>query len=533
MISRRQFFVRSLGAAAGVASSGGFSTATTTIRGKTDVDATRNNYSRLLPRRAPTEPGSKVEQGLQALGGKMRDSDSDEGRGRIPAGYTYFGQFIDHDLTLDIARLEEASTEGGRINHRTPFLDLEHVYAGGPNISSFLYRKHGADSHDGAESFLLGATGPSTILSEPLSSSCNDLPRNAQGIALVGDARQDENLIIAQLHVAFLRLHNTVIKNSKLLAPYSAAGSDFAKAQRLVTWHYQWLVRNDFLKRILSPEVFDHLGSGKYKPMIKASRAGFRIPVEFSAAAFRFGHSMVRNVYSVYNDHHSDAKLGEELLLRTGLGPVGSVPVPEDWVIKWEKFFEFGGQLSLAQPARKIDTAIAEGLFHLQPPQLRVFDLAPRSVNSFGGDPPELPIRTLLRGARMGLPTGQDVAAVVKILQPTARFLKSSEIAPGPHEDVLTDPDYRFDKATPLWYYILKEAEVAGGNCLGTVGSRIVGEVILAALASDPNSYLNVAGPHWTPTLWEADPSADPLLEVSKFLEISRSDPLTTACSNT
>jgi hypothetical protein len=528
MISRRDFFARSLSAAAGLASSRNFSTATSS---KADITVRGDSYSRLLPRRSSSQPGSKIEQGLKALGGKMRDDNSDDGRGKIPAGYTYLGQFIDHDLTLDIAPLDQAGVEGGRVNHRTPFLDLEHVYAGGPSISSFLYRKYGPDSHDGAELFLIGAT--SSIPHTSLLSTCNDLPRNTQGIALVGDARQDENLIIAQLHVAFLRLHNIVIKESKLLAPYSEAGSDFAKAQRLVTWHYQWLVRNDFLRTVLSREVFDHLGSDKFKPMIKASTDDFRIPVEFSAAAFRFGHSMVRNDY-FHNDHHPDAKLLDDLLLRTGLGPAGKVPVPEDWVIKWERFFEFANQLSRVQPSRKIDTRIAEGLFHLPVPQMRAFNLAPKFVTTFAPDPPELPIRTLLRGARMGLPTGQNVAAVVKALQPTACFLKSTDIAPGPHEDILTNPDYGFDKETPLWYYILKEAEVLeGGNCLGTVGSRIVGEVIIAALASDPNSYLNVAGPNWTPTLWSSDLNSAPLLEISKFLEISRSDPLTTACSST
>lgn len=530
MISRRQFFLRSLAGAAGLASSTACSAA---AGSKTDVAVRGDGYSRLLPRRASSQPGSTIEQGLKLLGGKMRDDDSDEGRGRIPAGYTYLGQFIDHDLTLDIAPLDEAATEGGRVNHRTAFLDLEHVYAGGPSISSFLYRKHGADSRDGAESFLLGCTGPSTIPKTSLPPTRNDLPRNVQGIALVGDARQDENLIISQLHVAFLRLHNIVIKDSKLLAPYSDAGSDFAKAQRLVTWHYQWLVRNDFLRTVLSRDVFDHLGARKFQPMIKISRGSFRIPVEFSAAAFRFGHSMVRDEYQ-HNDHHFDAKLLENLMLRTGFGPSGAVPVPEDWVIKWQRFFEFPGQPSIVQPSRKVDTRIAEGLFHLPIPQMRAFNLAPKSVTTFAPDPPELPIRTLLRGARMGLPTGQDVAAVVKALQPRARFLKSAEIAPGPHQDILTHPDYRFDKETPLWYYILKEAEVLeGGASLGTVGSRIVGEVIIAALASDPNSYVNVAGPSWTPTLWSSDLNSDPLLEMSKFLQVCGSDPLTTVCSST
>jgi hypothetical protein len=465
----------------------------------------------------------------------MRDDDSDAGRGVIVAGYTYLGQFIDHDLTLDITPLDHITTDVAQTNFRSPFLDLDQLYGGGPNISPFLYRKHGSDSPDGAERFLLGATTSSDVANDQLlPSSCNDLPRNSQGIALVGDARQDENLILSQLHVAFLKLHNLVLDRPELLkaSPHYDIKPAFEAARRVVTWHYQWLVRHDFLKTILDPDVFDHLESRDYKPMIKDSTKDFRIPVEFSAAAFRFGHSMVRNRY-VYNRWHTDVKLVDDLLQRTGFGKVGSVPLPEEWVIRWQRFFIFPAvDYSEAQPARKIDTKIAEGLFQLPSPQMRAFSLAASSKATFAADPSELPVRTLLRGARMGLPSGQDAARAVHLLQPGIRVLKPDEIAAGPHENILTNPKYRFLEDTPLWYYILKEAEVVReGNHLGPIGSRLVADVIVAALAADPKSYINVAGADWTPTLWTPELKRNPLEEMRKLLQLVAS--VTRACSNT
>lgn len=461
------------------------------------------------------------------------------------AGYTYLGQFIDHDLTLDITPLESVTPDlASTTNFRTPFLDLDQLYGGGPSVSRFLYRKHGPDSPVGAERFLLGTTKPSDVPNpttsppgvpnQTLPASCNDLPRNSQGVALVGDSREDENLVLAQLHIAFLKLHNLVLDRPELRAsPDYHITTDFQAARRVVTWHYQWLVRQDFLRTVLDPEIFDHLDSRTYKPMMAASMEDFRIPVEFSAAAFRFGHSMVRNKYHINQWH--DADLAGDLLGRTGFGPTGNVPLPEEWVINWKRFFIFPPpDYYDAQNASRIDTSIASGLFQLPVTQIRAFSLPPSSKSLFAADPPELPIRTLLRGARMGLPSGQDVARAVCLLQPGIRVLKSKEIAAGPHEDILTDPKYRFHEQTPLWYYILKEAEVLQkGNRLGPVGSRIIADVIVAALAADPKSYINVVGPKWTPTLWTAELEKNPLEEMRKLLELVAPNAVTKACSST
>lgn len=512
MISRRQFLIQTA-AATGAGFAGAphlLSALSQTARAKRC-----HHYVRLFPAGIASTPGSDMEQGLIELAGKMRGDDSFGDARRISAGYTYLGQFVDHDLTLDITPLDQVRPDKVEQteNFRTPFLDLDQLYGGGPNFARFLYRTHApAESPEGQERFLLGATASSTVVdgaghNQTLPSTCNDLPRNSQGIALVGDARQDENLILAQLHVAFLKLHNYVLDHPETLSvsPYYNIEPRFEAARRLVTWHYQWIIRHDFLRTVLDRDVFSQLDSPGYPPLIPGSLTDFQIPVEFSAAAFRFGHSMVRTHYP-YNSWHEEASLGNDLFQRTGFGKRENVPVPEDWKISWNRFFQTRTGSTIVN-ARKIDTRIAEDLYHLTPPQMRAFSGVAKSSSAFAPDPPELPVRTLLRGARMGLPSGEQVASRLARRMPGVRFATEKEITSGPHESILRNPKYGLRGNTPLWYYILKEAEVIDlGDSLGPVGSRIVGDVIVASLAADPNSYVVVAGKDWRPTLWTASP---------------------------
>jgi hypothetical protein len=538
MISRRRFLLSSVASGAGYAAAPKLFAATQTAA---NIESHGYHYIRLFPPGAASTPGSDLEKGLIELAGKMKDNEDAKGDSDIFAGYTYLGQFIDHDLTLDITPLDEVrpqKVEQTR-NYRTPFLDLDQLYGSGPDVSSFLYRKHGSESPQGEERFLLGATTESTVVNsaghtETLISSCNDLPRNSQGTALVGDARQDENLILAQLHIAFLKLHNFVLNHPAELgkSPYYKIEPAFEAARRVVTWHYQWIVRHDFLRSILDPDLLNQLDSRDYKSLIRGPLKGFQIPIEFSAAAFRFGHSMVRHEYP-YNSRHEGAKLVDDLFQRTGFGKTGNVPLPEEWVIGWERFFRLRSPFSVAM-ARKIDTRITEDLFHLLPPQLRAFSAASNPKTAFAPDPPELPVRTLLRGARMGLPVAQGVARKILLLDPKIRVLSADEIAKGPHQAFLRQQG--FDKDTPLWYYILKEAEVIhSGKRLGPIGSRIVADVILASLAADPKSYINVAGRDWVPTLWRPTPEDETPTGMAELLGLVTSARAedSKACNNT
>ena len=446
----------------------------------------------------PAQPSSDIEEGLARLGEAMVDNGplvELESQPELPtAGYTYFGQFIDHDLTLDLTPLSNASEQIEQTqNFRTAFLDLDHLYGGGPNMSPFLYEI----GNRNAERFLIGKTTET----RGLKASDDDLPRNFQGIALTGDPRQDENLILAQLHVAFLKLHNLVIDQPDELnaSPhYRGKGdSDFAATQRVVRWHYQWVVRHDYLETVLDPMVAERL------PQLEQEKRAHpaldsRIPVEFSVAVFRFGHSMVRDVYKTgVNDVHDQEVKLTALFERTGARGGAAPALSAEWVLSWERFFSIPPRTSLVNRARKIDTQIANALHHLDEQTIKDVDLEKPAEHI----EPKLAVRTLLRGFRVGLPSGEDVAAEIARRMPGTRVLTEDEIVSGPHRNVLTNPKYGLRNNTPLWYYILKEAELAPreGRHLGPVGSYIVADVIIGALAADADSYLSA--PAWEPTL--------------------------------
>jgi hypothetical protein len=469
------------------------------------------SYTRMFPKLpAQGSANPRLEEGLTELGSKMIAAPTDRPDPNDPPpmqGYTYFGQFIDHDLTLDLTPLEAATRKVTQTrNFRTPFLDLDHVYAGGPNLSPFLYR---SDSLPGAERFLIGETAHTVWKGQDLPSSPNDLPRNSQGMALAGDPREDENLIIAQLHVAFLKLHNRILEclecdRIKNVGPEGA--TLFEQARRLVTWHYQWVVRHDYLRQILNQNVFGELLECDKGPRTR-SRGKFQIPVEFSAAAFRFGHSMVRNEYLI-NERHLDASLGDDLLELTGTPGTArraAPSLPADWVIDWKFFFLIESAPDVVRHSSAIHTALATGLHHLGE-QTKLFNIPmPRAIQSSTDCAiemkyePRLPVRTLLRGARIGLPSGQSVAKRIRRQLPGTRIIENEEIACGPHEETLRN--HCFHEDTPLWYYVLKEAEVLQkGARLGPIGSQIVADVVATALASDADSYIRV-NPDWTPSL--------------------------------
>ena len=383
----------------------------------------------------------------------------------IPAGYTYLGQFIDHDLTFDTASsLDRANDPDALTDFRSPRFDLDCVYGRGPVDDPFLY-----DRTTGNEKLHIGRHDDE-----------DDLPRNDQEVALLGDPRNDENTFVSQLQLTMLKFHNKVIDLVEA-DPALRKGSEtrFEAAQRIVRWHYQWLVVHDFLRRTVGADmlasVLDETG-----PRPKVTRDFYTwkndpyMPVEFSVAAYRFGHSQIRGRYKL------NTLVGplRTFLPTSTLDPAtrlqhfgGFRILPPFWTIEWARFFEVDGAgKESRQHSRIIDAKLADPLAAL-PPEI-------------GGSRPSLIDRNLTRGARLLLPSGQDVAGHIG-----ADVLTEAELAlPG-------------GGPAPLWYYILKEAEVqAGGRHLGQVGGRIVAEVFLGLLAKDPSSYLR-NDPCWRPFL--------------------------------
>ncbi|MGY1659885.1 heme peroxidase family protein [Geodermatophilus sp. SYSU D00705] len=402
---------------------------------------------------------------LTALAAKMNDgklplsdvalSDAEFDISNIPAGYIYLGQFIDHDMTLDTTPLTEQEYDPrGVTNYDTPRFDLASVYGKGPVLSPELYdpARPGylrVNDHDGV----------------------HDLPRDDTGAAYLGDPRNDENLIVAQLHAVFLRMHNKLRDE----------GKTFEQAQQELRWNFQWLIVNDFLTRIVGGEVvrskiaqrrggpIEFVGKF-YKPR---DRQRPYMPIEHSGAAYRFGHSMIRAEYEV-QDLRTVPIFAQE-----GYQDLrGHRPVPADLWIDWNYFFDIPGMSAPddRNMARKIDT-------HLSLPLTK---LPPTVVAPTAGAIVSLIERNLLRGKRLGLPAGQDVATAIG----AKKVYTNAELG-------LTEPGW--GGKAPLWFYILKESELLGGNRLGPVGATIVAEVILGLLACDPTSYFN-AKPTYTPS---------------------------------
>jgi hypothetical protein len=432
---------------------------------------------------------------LTTLAGQMSEppdpggagGSEDEGLdGPIPAGFTYLGQFIDHDITFDPASsLQRLNDPDALRDFRTPRFDLDSLYGDGPNNNPFLYDP---DVDDGKTTFLFGKNlnGEVDLPRNVLSNAPNGLPR---GRALVGDPRNDENVIVSQLHLLFLRFHNRVVEGVRSNQPALDADHLFEEAQRLVRWHYQWIVVHDFLRRIVGQEVIDdilkeseftiHGGSATIKRIqlkfFKWQRQPF-MPVEFSVAAYRFGHSMIRPDYRLNKEtpeitiFTAGDLTGEHDDLR------GFRPLASQWTVDWSFFFETGDQSHL-QHARNIDTKLS----------------APLEDVPGTNEPHALAARNLLRGRALELPSGQRIARAMGVEPLSDDQLGLAQISD------------QFADSAPLWFYVLKEAEtLAGGASLGPVGGRIVAEVLLGLLKGDSSSYIS-AEPNWHPTLGDTE----------------------------
>jgi hypothetical protein len=454
-----------------------------------------------------------------------------DGALRLPAGYTYFGQFVDHDITFDpVSSLERQNDPDALTDYRTPRFDLDNIYGRGPADQPYLY------AADGVHLALGRSVSDNPEFSGP------DLPRVDSGRAIIGDPRNDENLIVSQLQATMLQFHNAVLDIVAQANPAAAAHPDdtFKLAQRTVRWHYQWIVIHDFLRRLVGDEVIgDILPNQPYavpetdpplgtvalaKPRLRFYhwREAPFMPVEFSVAAYRFGHSIVRPSYLINDIAKTDPPVQGAaripLFSQTGQPKQdlnGFRPLPDDWGVQWKFFLpNIGpGQENLPQPSYKLDATISHPLGALPDA------VAGPEVVSAGFDPTIaqiLAVRNLLRGKRLGLPSGPDVARAMGITPLTDDQLFSGlTIDQGSQDDLAG--------RQPLWFYILKEAELLTGAAhLGPVGGRIVAEVLIGLLAGDPLSYLSVE-PNWVPDLLPAATAGT--FTLSDLVNIARSQP--------
>jgi hypothetical protein len=374
---------------------------------------------------------------LGALGG-FCDGET-ETDSAVEAGWPFFGQYVAHDVTADRSPLRSKADLGALHNVRVPRADLESLYGDGPVGAPYLYRRD----------------DPAKLLENG-----SDLPRNQEGIALIGDPRNDTHVFMNQMQVAFIRAHNRRV--DRLREEGGVEAGLFERARQSLAWQYQWLIVNEYLPGLVGPELVREVlvdGPRFYGPDDRF------IPAEFAHAAFRYGHSQIRQRYRI--------RLGGETYPvfpdLIGFGPI------RDRIVDWSQLFDVPGQ-PRAQRAKVMDGVLPRTLIGL--PETITGATEEEAFHS-------LATRDLVRGQGTSLPSGESVARLMRV-----PVLTTDEIG-------LRDHGWRAE--TPLWLYILREAFARhAGDRLGAVGGRIVAEVLLGIINGDAGSYLRVT-PGWTP----------------------------------
>jgi hypothetical protein len=372
-------------------------------------------FTRLFPARFGNYDENALFTLAEGMIGNEGDQPSNAPDGEenllVPAGYTYFGQFIDHDLTFDTT--SSLLNPGlAASNLRSPRLDLDCVYGAGPDDQPYLYATKSADGV---------RKGASLVLGLPLKNvpDREDLLRVGSGVgarAVIGDPRNDENSLVCNIQLAFIRFHNRVVAHLTDTHPEMKDNAVFNAARKLVRWTYQRIVIDDYLPRIIEPATYETFrirlerkGEGAFQLFTADKRAA--IPLEFAGAAYRFGHSMVRTGYKLNSDHK------EQFIFTPDMGEnslVGFGPLPPDHWIEWKRFFPKDNAFKAGErPAQndidksdrlqwayRIDTALVDPLKKLPIPI---------------ADNDSLARRNLLRGDMFGIVGGQTIAEALGV----------------------------------------------------------------------------------------------------------------------
>ena len=432
-------------------------------------------FHRLLP--ALDDHLLPDEDALSALAAAMRSEKRSVEHSTIPAAYTYLGQFLAHDL----AYTSFDSDPLNPVNYRTHAFDLDSIFDMRPDC----YPENGK-AYQCRGGLGLGATSAGRFA---------DIPRDAEGVPLLPDERNDNNVIVSQLVASIIRLHHRICDIE----------TDEAAAKRLTRRHMQSVILHDYLERIIDRDVYDEVMThGRGFLFADAAPYPFRIPVEFSIGCFRFGHSMVRERYFLNGTLSREPT--RQVLAHTHLGKVIDRERPflqDRWVVDWSYLLDLDGSRE-PEYAEAIDAKLPVLFQELD--RRWVYEMP----SGHGSNTVPLSELTLKRGRSVGLSPAQDLVACVNTelaghpLPGGGRRKRVEGIADLSENvgktavgDVLSRDGHSLAKATPLWFYTLAEAQRLGrddrdgSTRLGPLASRIVMETVHAAIQASPDSIID------------------------------------------
>jgi hypothetical protein len=478
-------------------------------------------FSRLVPDEPYIIPSSLMSHIAFPHEGAAYTSDNDEQQEPakyispdIPAVFTFVGQFIDHDLTMNAINLFEPQGEPASpnppgvapipnpiVDGASPLIDLDSVYGPRAKLGAPL-----SALYEGDKFRLVTANG------------ITDLPRDADGAATIADKRNDENQMILQVHLLVERMHNKFVED----------GASFEEARKQTIFNWQFMILNDYLPRIIQAETLAYVltqvglpdfGELKHKPCRDLATGMLRVsmPHEF-AIGFRFGHSQLKRGYKLNSHYPAGSLLFDNSLVGTGPNGTeyndlrGGQTLRAKNHIDWPVFFARSAPVL----SNRIDRFVTARVFDL--PESAI----PDDIKYIGN----LPHRNLIRSRQVGLCSGEALAKFYSIpavapgqIEPDAskRDLYEQNERPHPGEA------HKFE--TPLWYYILREAELTNGpgpnaSKLGPLGSRLVAEVIVGAIAYAPLSVAKESS--WSSTipgaLSDPGPPSDHLRNIIRWV---------------
>ncbi|APR39153.1 hypothetical protein BTO02_27875 [Paraburkholderia sp. SOS3] len=471
-------------------------------------------FTRLVPDAPYLIPSSLMSHIVLPHEGTTYSPDTEEKRDPakfesrdIPAVFTFVGQFIDHDLTMNAVNLFEPQqdplppakagapvTANSVVDGASPLIDLDSVY--GTRVSS---SSPAGDLYEGDKFRLVTSNG------------MTDLPREEDGTAVIGDSRNDENQLILQIHLLVQRMHNKFVDE----------GKSFAEARKETIYNWQLMILKDHLPRVIEADTLRYVleqvalpdfGALKHKPVLDLATGQLKVsmPHEF-AIGYRFGHSQLKRSYRLNSRHPDGTVLFDNSLV--GTGPRGnefddlrgSQTLREKNTIEWPVFY------ARAKPVlgNRIDGKVTSRVFDL--PESAI----PDDIKYIGN----LPHRNLIRSRQVGVCSGEALAAFYGItpFAPEAIEPDASARALYMQNEAVPAESRQFE--TPLWYYFLKEAELTNGpgvnsSKLGPLGSRLISEVIVGAIAYAPLSIMN--DKTWTTTI-PGDP-ADHLKNIIRWV---------------
>jgi hypothetical protein len=351
----------------------------------------------------------------------------------IDVGYTYLGQFIAHDI------VPQTNPIPGQSRDVLPYLNLDSVYGMGTQTAKLL---------DARGLFPINRATPQ---------SPEDLPRT-NGVPNIPELRNDDNVIVSQLHLFWQRFHNAILQRG-----YAHNASE---ARVMTTLVFQLVVVEDYLRQVLAPAVFDSVFRFDQRWLNLPSRP---IAREFAHAAFRFGHSMVRPFYESF-PQKPDVTLPELFQMNRDLDP--------RLELDFRRMFGWPMLNNRVEDAMTIDPFITREM---------------RAVPIPTGGTVNIAEMNLRAGIAAQLPPGKAYVEQLLARSNGSKLAAAFGLSPlpdlGPLADKLPAASGITIDNLPLWPYLLLEAVHASeGKHLGVVGSLICAEGLANAVVGAQHS---------------------------------------------